>query len=74
MCNLEKWYIDGLICKAEIKTLIQRANVWIPGRGREGGRNWEIGVDIYTLLILYIKQITNENVLVAPRTLLNALW
>ena len=23
--------------------------------------NWEIGIDIYTLLVLYIKQITNEN-------------
>ena len=25
--------------------------------------NWEIGTDIYTLLILCIKQITNENLL-----------
>ena len=25
-----------------------------------GGRNWEIEIDIYTLLILCIKQITNE--------------
>ena len=25
--------------------------------------NWEIGIDIYKLLILCIKQITNENVL-----------
>ena len=30
--------------------------------GRRGGRNWEIGSDTYTLLILCIKQITNENV------------
>ena len=29
------------------------------GRGR--GMNWEIGIDICTLLILRIKQITNEN-------------
>ena len=29
--------------------------------GREGGMNWEIGIDIYT--ILYTKQITNENLL-----------
>ena len=27
-----------------------------------GGMNWEIGIDIYTLLILCIKQITNENI------------
>ena len=25
--------------------------------------NWEIGIDTYTLLILCIKQITNENLL-----------
>ena len=25
--------------------------------------NWEIGIDIYTLLTLYIKEITNENLL-----------
>ena len=24
-------------------------------------RNWEIGIDIYAILILYIKQIPNEN-------------
>ena len=28
---------------------------------RRGGINWEIGIDIYTLL--YIKQITNKNLL-----------
>ena len=27
------------------------------------GMNWEIGVDIYTLLILCVKQITSENLL-----------
>ena len=26
-----------------------------------GGMNWEIGINIYTLLILCIKQITEEN-------------
>ena len=30
-------------------------------RGRENGMNWEIGIDIYT--ILCIKGITNENLL-----------
>ena len=29
--------------------------------GKRGGINWEIGIDIYTLL--YIKQITNKNLL-----------
>ena len=33
---------------------------WGKGAGR---RTWEIGVDIYTLLILYTKYITNENIL-----------
>ena len=31
--------------------------------GRGCGMNWEIGIDIYTLLILCIKWITNENLL-----------
>ena len=35
--------------------------------------NWEIGIDVYTLLMLCIKQVTGEN-LVAQGTLLNALW
>ena len=30
-----------------------------PYRGKEGGMNWETGIDIYALLP--IKQITNEN-------------
>ena len=30
---------------------------------RQSGWNWEIGIDLYTLLILCIKQITNENLL-----------
>ena len=28
-----------------------------------GGRNWEIGIDAYTLLTLCIKETTNENLL-----------
>ena len=35
--------------------------------------NWEIGIDVYTLLMLCIKQVTGEN-LIAQGTLLNALW
>ena len=30
---------------------------------RRGGRNWEIGIDIYIVLMLYIKKINNENLL-----------
>ena len=36
-----------------------------------GGMNWEIGIDIYMLLILCIKEITY---CVAQGTLLSALW
>ena len=28
-----------------------------------GGRNWETGIDPCTVLIVYIEQITNENLL-----------
>ena len=31
------------------------------GEGREGGINWEYGIDIYTLL--YIKEINNKDLL-----------
>ena len=32
---------------------MERTNVWIPrGKGGGGGMNWEIGVDIYTLLCI----------------------
>ena len=32
------------------------------GKG-QGGMNWEIWIDIYTLLIVCIKEITNKNLL-----------
>ena len=35
-----------------------RKQAWLPGEV-DGEINWEIGIDIYTLL--YIKQITNKN-------------
>ena len=50
---------------------MQRRNTRTP-REEEGRRNWELGTDIYTLL--GIKQITNESLHVAQRTLLRALW
>ena len=37
------------------ETQTERMNVWTLRREREGGMNWEIRVDIYTLLILCIK-------------------
>ena len=38
MWSIEKWYIDDLICKAEIETQGKRTNTWIP-RGKGGW--WE---------------------------------
>ena len=54
--------IEDLICKTGIETQTWRTNIWIP-RGTWGWINWELGVDIYTLLILCIKLITNQNLL-----------
>ena len=52
ICGIQKNGIDDLICKTEIETKTQRTNVWTP-KGRRGGEmNWEIGIDIYTPLIL----------------------
>ena len=54
--------MGGTVCKAEIETQMQRTNVWTPwwesGGGGGGGMNWEIGIDMYTLIC--IKQITNK--------------
>ena len=51
---------NELIYKREIQSQMQKTNVWLPG-GRGGGINWDTGIDIYT--VLYIKQITNKDLL-----------
>ena len=38
-----------------------RTNIWTARGERRGGMNWEIGIDVYTLLC--VKQMTNENLL-----------
>ena len=48
---------EKVVCKAEIETQMQRTNVWTPrGEGGVGGgggwMNWEIGIDIYTLICI----------------------
>ena len=46
---------DEPVCKAEIETQMERTNVWTPwgkGGGGGGGMNWEIGIDIYTLICI----------------------
>ena len=72
MWNLEKNGADELICKAEMETQMYTTNLWLPSGGREVGMNWEIGIDIYTLLC--IKAVTNEHLLVVQGSLLSALW
>ena len=39
--------------------------------GNGGGMNWEIGIDIYTLIC--IKWVTNKDLLYSTETLLNIL-
>ena len=44
---------DEFVYKTEVDSQIQKTNLWLPGYEEWGGINWEIGIDIYTLL--YIK-------------------
>ena len=64
ICGIQKNGTDEPVFKAEIETQMQRTNVWTP-RGESGGvwggMNWEIGIDMYTLIC--INQITNEDLL-----------
>ena len=48
---------NELIYKTEIESQMQKTKLWLPREKRE--INWEIDIDIYTLL--YIKSITNKN-------------
>ena len=43
---------------------MQKTNLWLPSGKVGGGINWEIGIDIDT--VLYIKQITNKDLLYRP--------
>ena len=53
---------NRILLSREIKIKTYRTNVWTPSRERGwGGMNWELEIDIYTLL--YIKWITNGNLL-----------
>ena len=44
--------IDDFICKAEIETKTLRINIWTLRDEGDGGMDWEIGIDIYTLLCI----------------------
>ena len=61
MWNLKK-FTNELIYKTEVELQMQKTNLRLPGGKGEGGINWKIGTDIYTLQ-QYIKQKTNNDLL-----------
>ena len=68
ICGSQKNGTDEPVCRAKIETQMQRTNLWTPtgesgrGGGSGGGvMNWEIAIDMYTLIC--IKWITNKNLL-----------
>ena len=71
--GIQKNGTEEAVCKAEIETQVENKRMDTQG-GKGSEKNWETGTDIYTQLILCIKQITNENYWIARGTLLNALW
>ena len=58
---IEERSLDDLICTAEMETEIENKHMDIKGEGVGGGMSWEIVIDIYTLLIPCMKQITSGN-------------
>ena len=60
ICGIFKNGTSDPIYKAEIESQMQITNLRLP-REKGAGINWEIGMNIYTLL--YLKQITNRNLL-----------
>ena len=42
---------NELIYKTEVEAQMQKTNLWLR-RDKVGGINWEIGIDIYTLLYI----------------------
>ena len=60
---MEERSLDDLICKAEMETEIENKHMDTKGEGVGGGMSWEIVIDVYTLLIPCMKQITRGNLL-----------
>ena len=69
MWDLENWYKCTYLQSRNRDT--DREQTYEQQVGKGGGMNWETGMDIYTRLC--IKEITNENQLYNPGTLLNVL-
>ena len=59
-CGILKNGINEFIYKIETDSQISKTNMVIGGKG-EGEINWEIWIDIYTLL--YLKYKTNKDLL-----------
>ena len=72
ICGIQKNGTDDLICKAENRDRGVENKCMDTKRREGGGMSWKIGTDTYT--ILRIKQITNENLLVAQGALFSAHW
>ena len=51
ICGIWKNGTDELNCKAETKSQIE-SNLMVTKGGRGDEMNWEIGIDIYTLLCI----------------------
>ena len=67
ICGIWKnWYRQSYLQSRNRDTDVENRHMDTKEEKGEGGMNWEIGTDIYTLLILCIKQITNENLLYSP--------
>ena len=64
MWNLKDESTNELIYETEVESQTQKRNLWLPGDMIGGGINWEIVTDIE--ILLYIKQITNKNLLYSP--------
>ena len=61
MWNLEKWYRWSYLQNKNRDTEVGEKHLDMKRKSwGMGGMNWEVGIDIFTLLMLCIKQITNE--------------
>ena len=66
MWNLEKWYRWSYLQGRNRDPDAENKCMDTKGE-RGGGRNWEVGTDIYTLLTLRMKWVTNEKWLYSTR-------
>ena len=59
--NWTEWMVPGK--RGDSWVLVYPTKLDLPKGEWEDRMNWELAIDMYTLLILYIKYATNENVL-----------